>query len=65
MEFIIRNHLNVFVLKSKIPFQIQNGAGNKKEFTIKYLDKEYIFERLHSDKEKLILSSYEGDNTYI
>jgi hypothetical protein len=65
MEFIIRNHLNVFVLKSKIPFQIQNGAGNKKEFTIKYLDKKYIFERLHNDEEKLILYSYEGDNNCV
>jgi len=65
MEFIIRNHLNVFVLKSKIPFQIQNGAGNKKEFTIKYLDKEYIFQRLHTDEEKLILYSYKGNNNCV
>ena len=63
INFTIRNYLNVFVLEkdNQIPLDYNPEiiGGGKKEFTIKYNNDKYVFQRFHDDKNKLVLYSYE------
>ena len=62
IEFLVRNYINIFILKKddKIPFLV---GGGKKHFTIEYKDHIYTFERLIDDKNKYILYSYDDTNS--
>ena len=69
IEFTIRNHINTFVLnkpgyiKNKYYKNKDDKIENEKEFTIKYQDHAYVFERLYDDENILILYSYDGDES--
>lgn len=64
INFTIKSYLNVFILEkdNQIPFDYKPEiiGGGKKEFTIKYNNDKYVFQRFHDDKNKLVLYSYEG-----
>lgn len=62
IEFLVRNYINIFILKKddKIPFLV---GGGKKHFTVEYKDHIYTFERLIDDKNKYILYSYDNTNS--
>jgi len=62
IDFIVRNYINTNIIlpwNSKI--KKIHGGEYKKEFIIEYKGNEYIFKRLHDDKNKLVLYSYDGE----
>jgi hypothetical protein len=62
LHYRLINYTNVYILNNIDRIKFTSKKEIKKEFSIEYNDKTYIFERLHDDNSRLILYSYDGKN---